>query len=94
MRFKTIFFLGISLWLTVSACNRKSGCPGVNEYTKQIAPKVSKESNRKGTGAWTKKNKRKDNRKATSGIFPKNMKKWKHTSSRKSQSSTKAQAKK
>jgi hypothetical protein len=42
------------------------GCPGVKSYTE----KSQQKSNGKGEGPWTKKSKKKDKKKASSGIVP------------------------
>jgi hypothetical protein len=42
------------------------GCPGVKAYTESKQPKSKKD----GTAPWTKKSKKKDKKKATSGIVP------------------------
>lgn len=68
MRRKTYILLLISILSLpfMQACNKGMGCPGVKSYTE----KSQQKSNGKGEGPWTKKSKKKDKKKASSGIVP------------------------
>ena len=69
-----LYILCSILSLFFCACYRETGCPGVHYYTTPAKLKGHRESDKTGTGAWTKKNKHKDFQKAKSGIMPKHMK--------------------
>ena len=78
------FLIGVTL--SVSSCSRKGGCPGVRSYTEGGGAKSSKKKgnaikNKKmqakkssGNAPWKKKTMKKDDKKATSGLFSKKTK--------------------
>ncbi len=61
-----VILLSMSISLLPS-CNKGVGCPGVKSYTENSS---GGKKNKGGEGPWTKKSKRKDDRKASSGVVP------------------------
>lgn len=64
--YSILILFSLSSGLALSSCNKGMGCPGVKAYTESKQPKTKKD----GTAPWTKKSKKKDKKKASSGIVP------------------------